>query len=264
MRISSHHALCMLLRLLAASTSLTRPSMIMSALAQQPADNMRREDPALRDSAGQDLTESFLIYHPPLQAHAPLPVLDLPTPLGTSKPRGMVHRDGDWHRSVHVWLASSSMLLMQMRSDKKDTFPSRWDVSCAGHMSGNDGSLETAVRELEEELGLSIDEAAMASAFVCTIPAEAVGETASHGRFLCREYQDLYVLPLSAVLGVPAASGSLTVALEQLTLGAGEVAGVSLRDVNEIFAAWDADDEAYVPRPPHYRRAMMTALRGMS
>lgn len=41
--------------------------MIMSALAQQPADNMRREDPALRDSAGQDLTESFLIYHPPLQ-----------------------------------------------------------------------------------------------------------------------------------------------------------------------------------------------------
>lgn len=146
-------------------------TMIVRSLAQQPADNMRREDPALRDSAGQDLSESFLIYHPPLEAHAPLPVGVVPIPLGTSKPRGMVHRDGDWHRSVHVWLASSSTLLMQMRSDKKDTFPSRWDVSCAGHMSGNDGSLETAVRELEEELGLCIDEAAMTSAFVCTIPA---------------------------------------------------------------------------------------------
>lgn len=163
-----------------------------------------------------------------------------------------------------MWLASQTTLLMQKRSDKKDTFPSRWDVSCAGHMSGLDGSIESAVRELEEELGLSVDEASMATAFVCTIPAEAVGETASHGRFLCREYQDLYVLRLDEVLSAPSGTSATAAALEQLKLGAGEVAGVALRDVDEVFAAWEAGDDELVPRPPHYRMAMMGALRGMA
>ena len=227
-------------------------------LCAQTEGDMRREDPALRDEEGQDLAESFLLYHQPDDLNAPMPAGVAPRPLGRSKARGDVHRDGDWHRSVHVWLASDSSLLLQQRSELKDTFPGRWDVSCAGHMSGNDGSLESAVRELEEELGLSVDQASMQRAFVCTVPSEVSGATESHGAFVCREMQDIYLLRLEDVL--PKAVDASASLEQQLTLGAGEVAGVELRAAEVVDAAWAAEDANYVPRPEHYRVALREAL----
>ena len=32
---------------------------------------------------------------------------DRPTPTGERKARGLVHADGDWHRSAHVWLVDA-------------------------------------------------------------------------------------------------------------------------------------------------------------
>jgi len=81
-----------------------------------------REDPTKRDTEGQDLSETFLLYEPPEDECMPLPPGAAPKPLGIGKARGEVHRDGDWHRSVHVWLASSAerSLLLQQRSETKD------------------------------------------------------------------------------------------------------------------------------------------------
>lgn len=46
------------------------------------------------------------------------------SPAGFSKARSLVHRDGDWHRSTHIWvLAGDGRLLVQKRSSLKDTFP---------------------------------------------------------------------------------------------------------------------------------------------
>ena len=65
---------------------------------------------------GQDLTEKFAVYAPPANAGVPLPASEEPRALGTLKPRGEVHRDGDWHRSVHVWLIDAAgRLLLQRR-----------------------------------------------------------------------------------------------------------------------------------------------------
>lgn len=51
---------------------------------------------------------------------------------GHSKPRSEVHRDGDLHRSTHIWVLSAAStparLLMQLRSANKDTFPVRHPV----------------------------------------------------------------------------------------------------------------------------------------
>ena len=81
-----------------------------------------REDPTKRDTEGQDLSETFLLYEPPEDECMPLPPGAAPKPLGIGKARGEVHRDGDWHRSVHVWLVSSAerSLLLQQRSETKD------------------------------------------------------------------------------------------------------------------------------------------------
>lgn len=43
---------------------------------------------------------------------------------GYSKPRSAVHRDGDWHRSTHIWVIDTQgSILVQRRSGLKDTFP---------------------------------------------------------------------------------------------------------------------------------------------
>ncbi|XP_052478130.1 nudix hydrolase 3 isoform X6 [Gossypium raimondii] len=65
---------------------------------------------------------------------------------GVSKPRGDVHRDGDYHKAVHVWIFAESTqeLLLQKRADCKDSWPGLWDISSAGHISAGDSSLITA------------------------------------------------------------------------------------------------------------------------
>ncbi|MBI4213689.1 MAG: NUDIX domain-containing protein [Chloroflexi bacterium] len=79
-------------------------------------------------------------------------------PLGLTKPRSQVHRDGDWHRSFHCWLVDRRddgdvEILLQLRSQDKDTSPGLWDVSVGGHYSAGEG-IEGGLRELNEELGL--------------------------------------------------------------------------------------------------------------
>ncbi|KAG4201866.1 hypothetical protein ERO13_A05G304350v2 [Gossypium hirsutum] len=66
--------------------------------------------------------------------------------IGGSKPRGDVHRDGDYHKAVHVWIFTESTqeLLLQKRADCKDSWPGLWDISSAGHISSGDSSLITA------------------------------------------------------------------------------------------------------------------------
>ena len=48
-------------------------------------------------------------------------------------------------------------LLLQKRSKEKDSFPGCYDISSAGHISAGDEPLETALRELEEELGIKAE-----------------------------------------------------------------------------------------------------------
>src|SRR5438093_7764462 len=83
-------------------------------------------------------------------------------PLGTTKPRGQVHRDGDWHRAFHCWIVVPSPtdapdLILQRRSEIKDTWPGLWDVSAAGHYAAGEG-IEGGLREIKEELGLVVPE----------------------------------------------------------------------------------------------------------
>lgn len=53
---------------------------------------------------GQDSGEMFDVFLPPVALCA---LSEPPRPAGFSKARGLVHADGDWHRSVHIWLHSS-------------------------------------------------------------------------------------------------------------------------------------------------------------
>lgn len=78
---------------------------------------------------------------------------------GQVKERSQVHRDGDLHGTSHVWLVRKNKreeweILLQKRSADKDSFPGCYDISSAGHLPAGEDYLDTAVRELWEELGV--------------------------------------------------------------------------------------------------------------
>lgn len=87
-------------------------------------------------------------------------------PLGVRKARKLVHRDGDWHRSVHVWVvlerepdgrrsSAEPWVLFQQRSPDKDTWPGAFEVAVSGHYRAGE-DLAEALREAEEEIGLPL------------------------------------------------------------------------------------------------------------
>ena len=78
-------------------------------------------------------------------------------PTGLRKAKSAVHRDGDWHISVHIWiLTPRNQLLLQRRADVKENYPGLWDVSVAGHISAGETAIEAALREASEEIGIDL------------------------------------------------------------------------------------------------------------
>ena len=77
-------------------------------------------------------------------------------PLGGQVEREIAHRDGIMHRTAHIWVVrrETGEVLLQKRCLAKDSFPGRYDTSSAGHIQAGDEPLESALRELEEELGI--------------------------------------------------------------------------------------------------------------
>jgi isopentenyldiphosphate isomerase len=79
---------------------------------------------------------------------------------GIVKRRGDVHRDGDWHRAIHVWVIgvdeAGPYIVFQRRSLDKDTWPGELDCTVGGHLGAGE-STEDAYREVEEEIGIRVD-----------------------------------------------------------------------------------------------------------
>ena len=113
-------------------------------------------------------------------------------PLGKSKPRSEVHRDGDWHKAVNVWIINSkNEVLLQKRSAEKESYPNFWDLSCAGHVDAGEMPKETAVRELQEELGITATPDQLEYIF-------AVSEEhfLNQGTYIDREIREIFLLRL--------------------------------------------------------------------
>ncbi|GJR01639.1 NUDIX hydrolase 3 [Tanacetum coccineum] len=151
---------------------------------------------------------------------------------GLTKPRGAVHRDGDYHRAVHVWIfaQSTQQLLLQKRADCKDSWPGLWDISSAGHVSAGDASLISARRELQEELGLTLPADAFELLFVFLQQS-----VTNNGNFINNEFDDVYLV--TTVDPIP---------LEAFTLQESEVSAVKYISVEEYKQAVARKDPLYV------------------
>ena len=80
-------------------------------------------------------------------------------PAGQIVSREKAHAEGIPHRTAHIWIVRKKegrvQILLQKRSQNKDSFPGKFDTSSAGHIQAGDEPLESALRELKEELGIS-------------------------------------------------------------------------------------------------------------
>ncbi len=77
--------------------------------------------------------------------------------LGIRKMKSEAHRTGLWHRAAHIWVYNSKgEILTQLRAKTKDLFPNMWDVSAAGHVSAGEEPIASVLREIEEEIGISV------------------------------------------------------------------------------------------------------------
>lgn len=78
-------------------------------------------------------------------------------PLNITKERSLVHRDGDWHNTVHIYvLNDKNEFLVHLRAQFKDLYPNCWDTRFGGHILAGDTIEKTAVREIKEEIGLNV------------------------------------------------------------------------------------------------------------
>ena len=108
---------------------------------------------------------------------------------GKIKLRNEVHRDGDWHKAVHIWIINNNGdVLLQRRCATKDSNPNMLDISSAGHLSAGDDSLNGALRELKEELNLELKPEDLL--FIKTLK-RSINYTDT---FINNEFDDLYIV----------------------------------------------------------------------
>ena len=157
-------------------------------------------------------------------------------PTGIFKQRGKVHRDGDWHGTVHLWVINSlSELLFQQRSANAELHPGLWDVSAAGHIVNDDSPEISVEREAMEELGIN----------VCAKQAKRLFtlKTESHsGEIHERVFQHIYLTKRD-------------ISIDELMLQADEVAGAQWHHYS-LLENLREDSTGFVPRNREYARLL--------
>jgi isopentenyldiphosphate isomerase len=121
-----------------------------------------------------------------------------------SAPRAACHADPSLiHPSVHVVVMSAEGCLWQLRGYGKDSAAGQWDHACTGHVSLGEDARGAAVRELAEEIGVTVaaGELEEVARVLCELGSETelttVFRLAHDGPFTLRlpEVAGLAVLP---------------------------------------------------------------------
>ena len=114
--------------------------------------------------------------------------------------RADVHREGLWHRCLHLWVVTrEGDVLLQRRARTKAAWPDMLDATAAGHLTAGEAVLD-GLREAEEELGIAFSPAQVRLLGVRAVADRPVPGTVN------REFQHVYVarspLPLDGWTGL--------------------------------------------------------------
>ena len=69
------------------------------------------------------------------------------------------HKKGLCHRAVYAFIIDDKgNILLQKRSNNKKLWPNMWDVTVGGHVDAGEFGRQALIREVKEELGISIND----------------------------------------------------------------------------------------------------------
>ncbi len=157
--------------------------------------------------------------------------------IGQTKAKSEVHRDGDWHKAVHVWIINSkSELLIQKRASIKENHPNIWDIPSAGHVSAGESSMLSAMRETEEELGLKLSEKDFEHLFTATQRA-----VTNNGTYINTEFSDVFLVKMDLD----------PVKLKLQKEEVAELKFIPYKNLEKIVSAGDKD---FVSHPEEYKK----------
>ncbi|WP_299222859.1 NUDIX domain-containing protein [uncultured Aquimarina sp.] len=155
---------------------------------------------------------------------------------GEVRLKSEAHQLGLYHASVHIWFYTlNGKILLQKRAKDKDTFPNLWDISVAGHIGAGETSENSALREIEEEIGLSIGEKDL------DFIGMYLAEKQPSPDIFDNEFHYIFL-------------SELEVSIEELTLQKEEVSEIKLMSVQLLTNhLQDIDAQKnYVPHDPQY------------
>lgn len=103
------------------------------------------------------------------------------------KERGQVHVDGDWHKVVQIFIVNENGIMLQQRSMKKKSDPGKWCASASGHISAGESSINAALKEIKEELGVFLNEGELK--LIDTFKSPSI-----RGKIINNHFVDLYIV----------------------------------------------------------------------
>ncbi len=191
-------------------------------------------------------------------------------PTGRVKPRASIHRDGDWHRALHVWVAGRDaqgrpFLTFQRRAAGKDTWPNRFDATVGGHFRAGETLAET-LREIEEEIGIAPLGLALRHLGTRVCANESAPD------IIDRELQEVYLLlddrPLTAFRPNPAELAALVrfplhALIPFLAGDTAEVEGESLKPGGSDVTPLVASAGDFIPTVDRYALRVAIAARNV-
>lgn len=148
--------------------------------------------------------------------------------------RSEIHKQGLWHRIIVVAIIDNQgQLLMQQRSDNKDTNSGKWDISTAGHVSAGQTSEEAAIREIFEEVGMEIAEEQLK--YICTY--KNISNVKDD--YIDKQIYDFYIVSIDQIN------------LKDIKMQESEVQQIKLCNKEEVQDM--LDDKIVVRRPEAYK-----------
>lgn len=188
--------------------------------------------------------------------------------IGTAD-RDEVHKVGYWHKTFQGWIVrkrnGKAYVVVQKRDKHKKTAPDMLDITAAGHLLAGETPLD-GVRELEEELGISIQPESLIN---LGIRISATDNAKKINKEFCHVYLLEHDLPLDQyVLQEDEVSGLVEIEVQDgLKLFTGAVKSIRCDSVFieegfKVSREIDVEVKDFIPRiDPYYLKIFIMAER---
>lgn len=157
--------------------------------------------------------------------------------------KSFAHKNGIYHASIHVWIFNENKnVLIQKRASNKDTYPNLWDISVAGHISAGEEPLISALREIEEEIGISVSKEQLH--FI----GNSKKSVHHHQNLIDNELHHIYLCQLEFDI-------------DSIKIQEEEVAAVASIKLNELIEKVTLKNNDFVPRTNNYYNLVFEKIR---